>query len=107
MQYITETRNAFADLTADLWQQSPDLCYIIAPNCAVLAYVYGTASADKTTATEARRNARLICGAPDLLAALVRLVDEHADLGEVDLSTNEREALDQARAAIARAKGTP
>jgi len=48
---------------------------------------------------------RLNTAAPDLLAALERIVGEHADLGEVDLSNDERDALDQARAAIAKAKG--
>ena len=42
----------------------------------------------------------------NLLAALERIVGEHADLGELDLSNDERDALDQARAAIAKAKGT-
>jgi hypothetical protein len=42
---------------------------------------------------------RLNTAAPDLLAALERIVGEHADLGEVDLSNDERDALDQARAA--------
>jgi len=52
-------------------------------------------------------NARLIAAAPDLLAALLRLVGNHADLGEIDLSTEERAALDQCRAAIAKANGNP
>jgi hypothetical protein len=41
----------------------------------------------------------------DLLIALKRLVGDHADLGEVDLVAEERDALDFARAAIAKAEG--
>jgi len=52
-------------------------------------------------------NARLIAAAPDLLAALLRLVGNHVDLGEIDSSTEERAALDQCRAAIAKANGNP
>ena len=48
----------------------------------------------------------LVDAAPKLLAALERIVGEHADLGELDLSNDERDALDQARDAIAKAKGT-
>ena len=44
--------------------------------------------------------------APEMLAALERLVGEHADLGEVDCSSEERDALEQARAAIAKAVGS-
>jgi len=50
-------------------------------------------------------NARLIAAAPDLLAALSRIVGDHADLGEIDLSTDERAALDQGREAIRKAEG--
>ena len=50
-------------------------------------------------------DARLIAAAPELLAALERIVGEHADLGEVDLETDERDAIDQARDALAKAKG--
>jgi len=39
----------------------------------------------------------------ELLAALQTLVGDFADLGEVDLDNPEREALDAARAAIAKA----
>lgn len=49
-------------------------------------------------------NARLIAAAPELLAALEALVGE-ADLGEVDLDDGDRTKLDNARAAIAKAKG--
>ena len=48
----------------------------------------------------------LVDAAPKLLAARERIVGEHADLVELDLSNDERDALDQARAAIAKAKGT-
>lgn len=51
-------------------------------------------------------NARLMAAAPMLLAALKRLVTEHADLGEIDLTDDERAAIDCARAAIAQAEGT-
>jgi len=50
-------------------------------------------------------NANLIAAAPDLLAALSRIVGDHADLGEIDLSTDERAALDQGREAIRKAEG--
>ena len=56
-------------------------------------------------AAVAAKSPALYAAAPDLLAALERIVGEHADLGEVDLSNDERDALDQARAAIAKAKG--
>lgn len=54
---------------------------------------------------EVEANARLIAAAPELLAALEALVGE-ADLGEVDLDDDDRIKLDNARAAIAKAKGT-
>jgi hypothetical protein len=57
------------------------------------------------TGPQAHYNAQLIAAAPDLLAALLRIVGEHADLGEIDLSTDEREALEQGRAAIRKAQG--
>jgi hypothetical protein len=47
----------------------------------------------------------LIAVNTDLLIALKRLVGDHADLGEVDLVAEERDALDFARAAIAKAEG--
>jgi len=50
-------------------------------------------------------NANLIAAAPDLLAALSRIIGGHADLGEIDLSTDERAALDEGRAAIRKAEG--
>jgi len=46
----------------------------------------------------------LLAAAPELLAALEALVGE-ADLGEVDLDDDDRTNLDNARAAIAKAKG--
>jgi hypothetical protein len=36
----------------------------------------------------------------ELVAALRRLVGEHADLGEVDLDSDEREALENARTVL-------
>lgn len=52
-------------------------------------------------------NARLIAAAPDLLAALVAIVGEIDDLGDVDESNEDRALLDAARAAIAKVtKGT-
>lgn len=56
------------------------------------------------TAREHAANARLLAAAPELLAALVALVEE-ADLGEVDLDDDDRAKLDDARAAIAKATG--
>lgn len=62
----------------------------------------GTAHRAKS---ETEANFRLIATAPELLAALEALVGE-ADLGEVDLDDDDRIKLDNARAAIAKAKGT-
>jgi hypothetical protein len=42
---------------------------------------------------------------PELLAALKRLIGEHADLGEVDLTVDECAAIEQAREAISKAEG--
>ena len=50
-------------------------------------------------------NAQLIAAAPDLLEALKRLIGEHADLGQVDLCGEERDAIEQAREALAKAEG--
>jgi hypothetical protein len=55
--------------------------------------------------TQSEANARLIAAAPELLDALKRLIGEHADLGEVDFTVDECAAIEQARAAIAKAEG--
>jgi hypothetical protein len=55
--------------------------------------------------TQSEANARLIAAAPELLDALKRLIGEHADLGEVDLTNADRAAIEQAREAISKAEG--
>jgi hypothetical protein len=59
---------------------------------------------DECPSDEQAANARLIAAAPCLLSALEALVGQ-ADLGEVDLEPEEREKLENARLAIAKATG--
>jgi len=58
---------------------------------------------DRATADKNTANARLIASAPELLAALVTLLD-HADLGEIH-DEETAAAVNNARAAIAKATG--
>jgi hypothetical protein len=60
---------------------------------------------ESDTITEAVAASHLLAAAPVILAALKRLVSEHADLGELDLDDDQRDALEQARLAIAQAEG--
>jgi hypothetical protein len=66
--------------------------------CSVATTV-GSSGSQSIDAAEARANALLIAAAPDLLAALIRLLNiPHID-------TESGDACDQARAAIAKTKG--
>ncbi len=81
------------------------------PTCAILAYApeYGKtvrlADVADPLDAEAEANARLIASAPDLLAALEELTDQLRGIGIPDWHGAEGLTLEQADAAIARAKG--
>ena len=59
---------------------------------------------DRAVEETRQANAALIAAAPDLLEALLRLVGD-VDLAEVDLESPDRDNLEFARQAIAKAKG--
>lgn len=73
------------------------------------ASTYGASSTQRIDAAEARANARLIAAAPDLLEACEILTEaqRRADAGEHGGFGCYVDAVDKARAAIAKAKGEP
>ena len=73
------------------------------PNQLVATVHPAAITIDHEPCDETKANARLIASAPDLLSALEGML-EHADMGEIN-DEDTLEAVNAARAAIAKAKG--